>query len=61
MGLQLQSDSLGWLTVPVKPGHTVTRGRLLLETGDAARLTEAGDPELVAGDRGAEVLIWATA
>lgn len=32
-----------------------------LATGDAARLTEAGDLDLVAGDDGAEVLIWATA
>lgn len=29
-----------------------------LWTGDAARLTEAGTPELVAGPEGAEVLIW---
>jgi quercetin 2,3-dioxygenase len=32
-----------------------------LATGDAARLTAAGSPVLVAGDDGAEVLIWATA
>lgn len=32
-----------------------------LHTGDAARLTDAGDPTLTAGDDGAEVLIWATA
>jgi redox-sensitive bicupin YhaK (pirin superfamily) len=32
-----------------------------LATGDAARLTDAGTPTLVAGARGAEVLIWATA
>jgi uncharacterized repeat protein (TIGR01451 family) len=35
VGLQLQSDSLGWLTVDVKPGFQVTRGRLTLQTGDA--------------------------
>ncbi len=35
VGLQLQSDSLGWLTVDVKPGFVVTRGRLTLRTGDA--------------------------
>ncbi len=32
-----------------------------LDTGDAARLTEAGGLDLTAGDDGAEVLIWATA
>jgi redox-sensitive bicupin YhaK (pirin superfamily) len=32
-----------------------------LETGDAARLTEADAPTLSAGTHGAEVLIWATA
>jgi hypothetical protein len=32
-----------------------------LATGDAARLTGAGDLDLVAGPDGAEVLVWATA
>jgi quercetin 2,3-dioxygenase len=32
-----------------------------LDTGDAARLTDAGHLALTAGDTGAEVLIWATA
>jgi hypothetical protein len=32
-----------------------------LDTGDAARLTDAGGLDLTAGDDGAEVLIWATA
>lgn len=32
-----------------------------LDTGDAARLTDAGGLTLRAGDQGAEVLIWATA
>ena len=32
-----------------------------LDTGDAARLTHAGSPTLIAGSSGAEVLIWATA
>jgi quercetin 2,3-dioxygenase len=31
-----------------------------LETGDAARLTDAGALELTAGAEGAEVLVWAT-
>jgi uncharacterized repeat protein (TIGR01451 family) len=35
VGLQLKSDSLGWLTVDVKPGFAVTRGRLTLRAGDA--------------------------
>lgn len=45
----------------------VPRGTVALEhagdlaTGDAARLFSVGDVELVAGDDGAEVLIWATA
>jgi hypothetical protein len=32
-----------------------------LGTGDAARLTAAGELGLAAGDSGADVLIWATA
>ncbi len=32
-----------------------------LDTGDAARLTEAGTRTLTAGDAGAEVLVWETA
>jgi hypothetical protein len=32
-----------------------------LATGDAARLTRAGNPRLTAGSDGAEVLIWAMA
>ncbi len=34
VGLQHRSDSLGWLTVRIKPGHEVRRGRLALQTGD---------------------------
>jgi len=33
----------------------------ILATGDAARLTDAGSPTLVAGPTGVEVLVWATA
>ncbi len=36
-------------------------GATVLSTGDAARLTDAGTPNLTAGPDGAEVLIWATA
>ena len=36
-------------------------GDSALDTGDAARLTEAGTRALTAGDTGAEVLIWETA
>jgi redox-sensitive bicupin YhaK (pirin superfamily) len=32
-----------------------------LDEGDAARLTDAGGPQLTAGVAGAEVLVWATA
>ncbi len=34
---------------------------IALATGDAARLTDAGSPTLVAGPTGVEVLVWATA
>jgi uncharacterized repeat protein (TIGR01451 family) len=34
VGLQHRTDSLGWLTVRIKPGHEVRRGRLALQTGD---------------------------
>lgn len=40
------------------PVGTATLAGDDLWTGDAARLTEAGTPELVAGPEGAEVLIW---
>jgi quercetin 2,3-dioxygenase len=36
-------------------------GTIALDTGDAARLTEAGELALAAGDDGAEVLVWVTA
>jgi quercetin 2,3-dioxygenase len=40
---------------------SLTDPDVALTTGDAVRLTEAGDLRLTAGDDGAEVLIWATA
>jgi redox-sensitive bicupin YhaK (pirin superfamily) len=57
------------VTVPDSPhAHVfVARGSVDLEgagtlvEGDAARLTAAGDPAIVAGADGAEILIWATA
>ena len=65
----------GWLTpgeevlVPDAPhahvfvavGSADLEGAGPLAEGDAARLTMAGSPRLVAGPEGAEVLIWATA
>lgn len=45
--------------VPVGAAALAEAGTL--HTGDAARLTDAGDPTLTAGADGAEVLIWATA
>ncbi len=45
----------------VPRGAADLQGAGRLATGDAARLTAAGELELVAGDDGAEVLIWATA
>ena len=44
--------------VPV--GAAALEGGGELATGDAARLTGAGNPRLTAGPDGAEVLIWAT-
>lgn len=45
----------------VARGEAALDGGGALDAGDAVRLTGAGDPRLVAGDDGAEVLIWATA
>jgi quercetin 2,3-dioxygenase len=53
------SDRHVHLFVPVGSGELEGAGRL--GTGDAARLTDAGELALTAGDSGAEVLIWATA
>ncbi len=48
--------------VYVARGAATLEGAGRLETGDAARLTAAGAPELTAdGERGAEILIWETA
>jgi len=57
------------VTVPAAPhahvfvpiGATDLEGAGRLETGDAARLTAAGELALTAGENGAEVLVWATA
>jgi quercetin 2,3-dioxygenase len=45
----------------VARGGAALEGAGDLDTGDAVRLRAAGDPELVAGPGGAEVLVWATA
>ena len=45
----------------VAVGSAALEGAGELVEGDAVRLTGAGDPDLVAGPDGAEVLIWATA
>ena len=45
--------------VPV--GGVTLEGAGALSTGDAARLRDAGTPELVAGDDASEILVWATA
>ncbi len=45
----------------VAVGSVALEGAGELAEGDAVRLTGAGDPDLVAGPSGAEVLIWATA
>jgi len=45
--------------VPI--GDVTLDGAGALATGDAARLSEAGTPELVAGEVGSEILVWATA
>ncbi|HEY5154796.1 MAG TPA: pirin family protein [Acidimicrobiales bacterium] len=45
----------------VARGSAALEGAGQLDEGDAVRLTGAGNPTLVAGEAGAEVLIWATA
>ena len=45
----------------VAAGSAALEGAGELAEGDAVRLTGAGDPDLVAGPDGAEVLLWATA
>jgi quercetin 2,3-dioxygenase len=45
----------------VAAGEAQLDGATPLGEGDAARLTDAGTPDLVAGAHGAEVLIWVTA
>jgi redox-sensitive bicupin YhaK (pirin superfamily) len=45
----------------VARGDADLEGAGTLGEGDAARLVGAGSPRLVAGDDGAEVLIWVTA
>jgi redox-sensitive bicupin YhaK (pirin superfamily) len=47
-----------WAHVFVARGTAVLVGAGPLAEGDAVRLTAAGSPQLVAGDTGAEVLIW---
>ena len=42
-------------------GQADIDGAGALDEGDAARLTDAGAPQLTAGVAGAEVLVWATA
>jgi redox-sensitive bicupin YhaK (pirin superfamily) len=49
------------LFVPRGSASLTTDTDVALTTGDAVRLTEAGDLHLTAGDDGAEVLVWATA
>ena len=46
--------------VYVARGSADLAGGGTLSAGDAARLTDAGAPELAGGPEGAEVLIWAT-
>src|SRR5512144_1731410 len=47
-----------WAHVFVARGSAELKGAGALEEGDAVRLTGAGSPRLVAGDAGAEVLVW---
>ena len=44
----------------VARGHAELEASGRLDTGDAVRLVETGQQRLVAGDEGAEVLIWTT-
>ncbi|MFN8041561.1 MAG: pirin family protein [Acidimicrobiales bacterium] len=57
--VRLPDDRHVHVFVPV--GSVELEGAGTLATGDAARLTGAGDLGLVAGPEGAEVLVWATA
>jgi quercetin 2,3-dioxygenase len=57
--VHVPADRYVHVFVPVGSVELESAGRL--DTGDAARLTDAGVLELTAGDSGAEVLIWATA
>jgi quercetin 2,3-dioxygenase len=45
----------------VARGQSHLEGGGALDEGDAARLTDAGSPQLTGGPEGAEVLVWATA
>ena len=45
----------------VARGEVDLEGPGTLDEGDAARLADAGSPQLTAGPGGAEVLVWATA
>jgi redox-sensitive bicupin YhaK (pirin superfamily) len=47
-----------WAHVFVARGAAELVGAGQLAEGDAVRLTAAGSPRLIAGDAGAEVLIW---
>jgi redox-sensitive bicupin YhaK (pirin superfamily) len=49
-----------WAHLYLARGTAALEGAGELYEGDAARLTGAGDPALVAGADGAEVLVWAT-
>jgi redox-sensitive bicupin YhaK (pirin superfamily) len=49
-----------YVHVFVAAGAAQLDGAGTLDRGDAARLTEAGTPGLVAADAGAEILIWVT-
>jgi quercetin 2,3-dioxygenase len=51
----------GHVHVFVAAGGAELDGGTRLDEGDAARLTGAGAPDLVAGPAGTEVLIWVTA
>jgi redox-sensitive bicupin YhaK (pirin superfamily) len=48
-------------TNDTEPGNADNGAAIVLEAGDAVRLTSAGSQQLIGGPEGAEILVWAMA
>jgi redox-sensitive bicupin YhaK (pirin superfamily) len=59
-GAELTVPAAGHAHVFVARGSATIDGADTLETGDAARLVDAGPTQAVAGPDGAEVVVWLT-